>query len=51
MCVPNHHYTNWDALNNYYTGGMPLPQPTDPSATPCPADKPYFNGEQCVACA
>lgn len=43
------HYTNFTKLMNWNIAGATLPT-IDTKLTPCPDDRPYFNGVLCIKC-
>lgn len=50
VCVPISHFTNYSSVDNYLLDGAAA-LPTPPAGqTPCPTDKPFFNGTNCVSC-
>lgn len=48
-CQSKPHYTNFSRVENWNMDGGSLPE-VDPKLTPCPDEKPYFNGVICTKC-
>jgi hypothetical protein len=49
VCRSRPHYTNFSKLSNWNLDGAKLPE-IDKNLTPCPDEKPYFNGVICIVC-
>ena len=49
ICKSKPHYTNFSKVLNWKLDGGNLPE-IDKTLTPCPIEKPYFNGVICISC-